>query len=95
MKKDKKYRCPCCGYFTLDTEPGHFDICPVCYWEDDNIQSFEQDYTGGANEISLNEARNNYKKIGAMEEMYLDIVRPPTEDEKPENNSDNFEETLK
>lgn len=30
----KKVRCLCCGYRTLD-ERGAFDICPVCFWEDD------------------------------------------------------------
>jgi len=70
-----KYRCPCCGYRTLDDAPGCFDICPVCYWEDDNIQRDDPDYKGGANDISLNEARENYKKIGAISEEYCDSVR--------------------
>jgi len=30
----KKYKCLCCGYRTLD-ERGEYDICPVCFWEDD------------------------------------------------------------
>lgn len=30
----KKYRCLCCGYLTLETR-AEFDICPVCFWEDD------------------------------------------------------------
>ncbi len=30
----KKYACLCCGYLTLD-ERGEYDICPVCFWEDD------------------------------------------------------------
>ena len=30
----KKVRYLCCGYRTLD-ERGAFDICPVCFWEDD------------------------------------------------------------
>ncbi len=29
-----KYACPCCGCLTLD-ERGEYDICPVCFWEDD------------------------------------------------------------
>lgn len=32
--RNGKYRCPCCGFFTLD-ERGGYDICPVCFWEDD------------------------------------------------------------
>ena len=30
----KRFRCLCCGYRTLDTR-GEFDICPICYWEDE------------------------------------------------------------
>jgi len=78
----KKYRCPCCGYFTLEDGPGRFEICNVCFWQDDAIQSDDPEYTGGANDISLNEARANYKKIGAMDECFLKSVRPPTEEEK-------------
>ena len=29
-----KFACPCCGFLTLD-ERGGYDICPVCFWEDD------------------------------------------------------------
>ena len=28
------YRCPCCGFRTLGTRGG-FEICAVCFWEDD------------------------------------------------------------
>lgn len=30
----KKYKCLCCGCRTLDAR-GDFDICPVCFWEDE------------------------------------------------------------
>ena len=29
-----KFACPCCGCRTLN-ERGAYDICPVCFWEDD------------------------------------------------------------
>jgi hypothetical protein len=29
-----RFRCPCCGFRTLN-ERGGYDICPVCFWEDD------------------------------------------------------------
>ncbi|MBC6973621.1 hypothetical protein H9I32_14995 [Bacillus sp. Xin] len=49
-----KYTCPCCGYKTLEEEPpGTFDICSICFWEDDNVQFDDPDYEGGANEESL------------------------------------------
>jgi len=78
----KKYPCPCCGHYTLNDGPGRFDICPVCYWEDDNIQNDDHDYAGGANDISLNEARENYKKFGSMSKDFLHRVRPPLDEEK-------------
>jgi len=31
-----RYPCPCCGYRTLiSPPPGTYDICEVCFWEDD------------------------------------------------------------
>jgi len=78
----KKYQCPCCDYYTLDDSPGSFDICSVCYWEDDNIQRDNPDYRGGANNISLREARENYTKIGAISAEYLENVRQPLDEEK-------------
>lgn len=85
MIDTRKYACLCCGFYTLDAAPGNFDICPVCYWEDDNIQRLDQNYKGGANDISLNEARRNYKQIGAMSPEHLYSVRPPLENEKIKN----------
>jgi len=58
-----KYKCPCCENYTLSNEPpGTFEICPVCSWEDDNVQFDDPNYEGGANHICLNDARENYKK---------------------------------
>ncbi len=83
----KKYQCPCCKFYTLENEPpGTFDICPICFWEDDNIQFTSPDFEGGANDTSLNKARENYKKIGAISEEHLDKVRRPNEDDLSESN---------
>jgi hypothetical protein len=35
-----------------------FEICPLCDWQDDNVQNADPDYAGGANEMSLNEYRS-------------------------------------
>ncbi|TPQ31601.1 MULTISPECIES: CPCC family cysteine-rich protein [Cupriavidus] len=48
--------CPCCGSFTLD-EVGVYEICTICGWEDDPVQSAAPDYAGGANSCSLREAQ--------------------------------------
>ena len=78
----KKCKCVCCYNYTLDSEPpGTFEICPVCYWEDDNVQFSDPNYEGGANEISLNKARENYERIGAISERYLKNVRRPSKTE--------------
>ena len=77
-----KYKCVCCDYRTLSSQPpGTFEICPVCYWEDDNVQFDDPNYDGGANNISLNKARENYKRIGAIIDDYIKSVREPLDDE--------------
>ena len=60
---------------------GEYDICPVCFWEDDLDQIEDPDLEEQANTVSLNQARENYKKFGACEEDMLKHVRPPKEDE--------------
>ena len=63
-----KFYCECCGYNTLNEKPnGTYQICRTCYWEDDPIQSAEPDYEGGANRVSLNQAKRNFKEFGACE----------------------------
>ena len=65
--------CPCCGYKTLQSER-EWDICSICFWEDDPYQRDEIHETG-ANPISLVEAQMNYQKIGACERTMLKNVR--------------------
>lgn len=80
------YPCPCCTFLTLNEEPpGTFQICPVCNWEDDNVQFDDPDYEGGANGISLLRAKENFKNIGAVKEEYIKEVRSPESDELPNN----------
>lgn len=57
------YACPCCENFTLGQKPpGTFEICEVCGWEDDYLQFHDIDFAGGANDISLREAREIYRQ---------------------------------
>lgn len=72
-----KFPCPCCGNLTLEENRiGSFEICPVCFWENDNIQFDDPDYEGGANVVSLNQARQNYQEFGASMKEYIANVRP-------------------
>ena len=79
-----RFPCPCCGYLTLEEEPpGTFDICPVCHWEDDNVQFDDPSREGGANRVSLTDARRNYLQIGASSPDCLEHVREPLPNERP------------
>jgi len=81
----KNLQCPCCGYYTIIE---HFDICKVCFWQFDLSAHNRPDKVSGANRITLNEARKNYKKYGASEEKWTgeEHTRPPLPEELPENN---------
>ncbi len=69
---------------TLDNKPpGTFQICAVCRWEDDNLQAKDIDYAGGANRVSLREARSNYAQIGVAKPRSAAHARPPRDDEVP------------
>ncbi|MFC5904955.1 CPCC family cysteine-rich protein [Streptomyces zhihengii] len=57
--------CVCCGHLTLSEPPGSYEICPVCFWEDDRVQLRWPDWTGGANRPSLIEAQVNFTDFGA------------------------------
>ena len=59
----KKFKCPCCANHTLSEEPpGTYEICSLCHWEDDNVQYSNPDYKGGANKMSLNEAKKAFSE---------------------------------
>ena len=54
-------KCPVCGkHMFADDED--FYICPVCGWENDPVQNDDHDYAGGANHVSVNQAKELYKK---------------------------------
>ena len=78
-------RCPCCGCKTLGERAG-FEICDVCFWEDDGQDDHDADVAlGGPNgRLSLSEARANYLQFGACEASMVENVRPPRPEELPE-----------
>ena len=80
----RRFACPCCGFLTLDQPPsGTYDICQVCFWEDDDVQFRDPDYEGGANEVSLNQARENFRLHRVSEPRHGTHVRPPLPEEQP------------
>ncbi|WP_429002049.1 CPCC family cysteine-rich protein [Xanthomonas sacchari] len=81
--KDLPLRCPCCGYKTL-SERGAFEICAVCFWEDDGQDDDDADevLSGPNGNLSLTQARANYQQFGTSRRQDLPYVRPPLSEEK-------------
>lgn len=48
--------CACCGKGIVDS----YEICDVCGWQNDIVQNKHPDYKGGANYMSLNEAKKAF-----------------------------------
>jgi hypothetical protein len=69
------YPCPCCGYLVFKEKPGSYDVCPICYWEDDAVQLAFPMMEGGANSLSLWQAQKNFQRCGASEERFSGKVR--------------------
>ena len=76
--------CPCCGYKVFE-QSGNYEICPICFWEDDGVQLADPWFAGGANVPGLVEAQKNYKKYGAMEKRFQGNVRKPTDNDEKDS----------
>jgi Cysteine-rich CPCC len=87
--RGRPYRCPCCGFLTLD-ERGTYDICAVCFWEDDGQDDGDAAVVrGGPNgNLSLAQARRNFVAFGANREQDLPHVRAPHPHEHPRPDQD-------
>lgn len=64
-----KNSCPVCGYLTLN-ERDTFDICAICFWEDDGVDDFEENEESGPNHMTLNEGRRIFRE--AKEKLMSD-----------------------
>jgi hypothetical protein len=82
----RSVNCQCCGFLTCDErELGNYEICPVCFWEDDPVWPPLDDlehYVGGANEVSLAQGRRNFLEVGACEQRCRAFTRQPRPWEK-------------
>lgn len=80
------YPCPCCGCKTFPVPPKDdlSYICPVCFWENDQFIQSADEPSDQNHGMTLNEAKVNYKAIGACCESMLRHVRPPREEELPD-----------
>lgn len=62
-EETNRHLCPCCGKCWFESY-NSLEICDVCYWQDDAVQNEDLDYMGGANPMSLNQAKTMYKMYG-------------------------------
>ena len=54
--------CPCCGLYEHSRTAGNHGVCPICLWEDDRQQRNDVNISGGANNVSLKQARAMFAK---------------------------------
>lgn len=79
MVQEGRHQCPCCDYYTL-SDRGSFEVCPVCYWEDDGADLQSLDVISDANHITLRQARGNFERMGAADQAAVSLVA--TSDER-------------
>lgn len=74
--RDAAYPCPCCGFLSFGEPPGSYEICPFCFWEDDELQlEFATTLAGGANKPTLQRAQQHFATCGACEPEMVAHVR--------------------
>ncbi len=71
--------CPCCGYRTLP-DRGAYDLCPVCWWEDDGAET-DAESLNGPNGTTLAEGQRLYQRYGTSALHGVHKVRPPSPSE--------------
>jgi cysteine-rich CPCC protein len=80
---DPSFPCPCCGYFMFEEPPNSYDICEICFWEDDALQlEFATTLDGGANTTTLAEAQQAFADIGASAARLAAHVRKPNANDR-------------
>ncbi|WP_374726467.1 CPCC family cysteine-rich protein [Herbaspirillum seropedicae] len=74
------FTCPCCGYEVFPAPPGSYDICPICFWGDDDLQLYYP-HAHGANPSSLIESQVNFVQFGACDKEIAKSTRKVMEDD--------------
>lgn len=66
------YICSCCTLKTLFLNPDFSkEICPVCRWQNDTSLNGSRTIISDKNGISLDEAKDNFAKIGVSNPKYV------------------------
>lgn len=78
--------CQVCGNFTLSNH-GLYEICYVCFWEDDGLYTNPDEVWGGPNgNLSLTQARKNFIEFGAVDKKHIKDVTPVQPMHRPRHN---------
>ena len=77
LPDDEKPRfvCHVCDHVTLPAR-ADWDICPVCFWEDDGSDTLDG-ASARNEELTLRQARDNFRILGACSESAVSKVIPP------------------
>ena len=69
--------CPCCGQPTFPVAPENAlaYICPVCYWENDLFAHTDDEPSDENRQLTLNQARENYREFGISDPRLLENLR--------------------
>ncbi len=76
---DALMQCDCCDYFTIPTG-SEYDICRICFWEQDCFGISKPDQRSGANHgLTLRQGRWNFQKYQACAERFTeDVISEPS-----------------
>ena len=76
----QKYRCICCGNFTLPAPPNEAIayICPICFWENDIFLKSDDEPSDENRGITLQKARKNYAEFGVFSKDFLNEKKKDT-----------------
>ncbi|MFB9845542.1 CPCC family cysteine-rich protein [Mucilaginibacter ginsenosidivorans] len=69
-KSPQLISCPCCGYKTLPTR-SEYDICMVCYWEDDGLSGSDANRYSSVNKMTLDDVKRNFENLGVIAVEFL------------------------
>jgi len=60
-------KCPICERFDFE-KVANYEICGVCQWENDPLQFDDHDDDMGANRMSVNQARAEWRLLNTHDE---------------------------
>jgi RNAse (barnase) inhibitor barstar len=67
-------QCDCCDYYSIPLG-NDFEICTICFWEQDTFGIEQPDTSSGANHgLTLRQGRRNFKEFNACAKQFIKNV---------------------